>query len=975
MRGMLVAVGSVQYGLLGPLEVRVEGGRIRPSGDRQRLLLGVLLLRAGRLVPSDVLVDELWGDALPVDPRGALRTQISRLRRVLGDAGADLVTESGGYRLRVAPDQVDARVFEDLLRRTEGHVTPEGRLRLLDRALGLWRGRALDDFADRTFAQAEAVRLEGLRTGALEERAELLLDVGRVNEAVASLEELVAAEPARERPRGLLMRALYRAGRHTEALETFEGWRRWLADELGLDPSPELRRLEGDILRHSLPGEEGQIEAPRPPPPIPMPVSTFVGREIEVSTVASLLEGARVVTLCGPGGVGKTRLALEVVRVVADGYPDGVRFCDLADVDRPSSVARAIATAIGASERGPGRIDDQLVMHLAARRMLVVLDNCDHVAGAVAGIAQRIVRERPSVDVVVTSRERLGVEGEHVFGVAPLDAAGPDSAAVRLFVDRARVANPGVELDETERRLLASICARLDGLPLAIELAAARIRGLSPGELEHNLDQRFRVLASEHAVDRRHRSLGGMVDWSYDQLPPVDRRLFEHLCVFAGSFDLPAARAVATRVGIDDGGVTAGLLRLVDRSLVSPQEAGRSTRYVLLETLRAYGLRRLEDRGALDDARDAHAAWALEEAERAAAGLARPDEAVWAEGLRSALPDLRAAHRWLVGCDAEKSLRLIAALHWFAFFHAESEVFRWAEVAAAAVSERGSAWLPSVLASAAAGASIRGDLDGAEAAARAAQAAGGGRDPVHGARGLEVLAEVAIWRGDLERSVELFGAASERARATGDPFEMIWDLGCLAAALSYAGRPEEGLPVAEESLMLADEAGSPTARGMARYFRAEVQARTDPSAAEQGLREAIELSGSAGSRFVVALAQVTLASLYARHHDPQAALEHFGEAIREWRRSGTWTSLWVTMRNLLGLLVRIGAEEDAAVLYGAIRGAEASPAPSGADAAMLREVAETLEERLGRTSFRRRVERGEGLSTEDAVALALDLTR
>src|SRR5580700_1643362 len=476
------------YGLLGPVEVRVDGRAVPLPGARQRLVLTLLLVDVNRMVPASRLIDELWEAALPADPRGALRTQVSRLRRALGPAGGDLATVEGGYCLTVQRGQLDAARFEDMLAEA-ARSSGEQALGLVDEALALWRGPAVSEFADRPFAQAPVARLDELHLVAAERRAELLLIAGLVEEAVATLQALLAEHPEREQARGLFMQALYRAGRHTEALATFRSWRRYLATELGLDPSPALRRIEQDILRHTAGAPDARGEVVNRTPVLPVPVTSFVGRDADLAAVTGLLGRARLVTLHGPGGVGKTRLGLEVAVRTADSYRNGVCFCDLAAVSEPH-VVRALATAAGLSERAFQRLDDQLVEQLVGRHVLVVLDNCEHVAQAAAVLTERLLKETRNVTLLATSRERLEVDGEHVWQVRPLPVSGLGAPAVRLFLDRACAADPAAAPRNSDVEAVAALCARLDGLPLAIELAAARLPGTTVSELVGNLRDR-----------------------------------------------------------------------------------------------------------------------------------------------------------------------------------------------------------------------------------------------------------------------------------------------------------------------------------------------------------------------------------------------------------------------------------------------------------------------------------------------------
>ena len=803
-----------------------------------------------------------------------------------------------------------------------------------------------------------------------ERRAELLLSLGVTEDAIAALQAIVAEHPERERARGLLMQALYRGGRHTDALATFRSWRRYLSEELGLDPSPALQRIEQEILQHALPPPDS---LPRPVSrALPLPVTSFVGRDEDRLAVADLLGEVRLLTLLGPGGVGKTRLALEVTARIGHRYRDGVCFCDLAAVRRPAAVARAIATAAGLSERAFRRLDDQLIDNLAGRQLLLVLDNCEHVADDVAVIAERLLRETRSVAVLATSRERLGVDGEHVWPVKPLAADGPGAPAVRLFLDRARAADPAVRRDTEDTGAITTLCARLDGLPLAIELAAARLPGTTARELAGNLDDRFGLLTAGHRAHGRHHSLRAVVDWSYQQLSPAEQQLFGQLSVFQGWFDISAARAVAAPEAAGASDVTHLVLHLADRSLITADRHDGTARYRLLETLRSYGLERLEERGELDAACSRHARWAAELVTQAARGLRGSGEAEWAARLDQHFDDLRTAHSWLTGQDTELSLRMAAGLHWYALWRCQSEVFRWADVSCAAAAGSHSPFFPEALASAAFGAVYRGDLQAAVTAAHAARQAAQTLAPIAVRRPLEASGDIAIMCGGPGQASQLYGQAYDLSMDAGDYLDAAWDAASASVALAYANQLKEAGRLARKAHDAAVASGAPSSLALSSWAMGEITADTDPAQARQHLQRAVDLATPVGSRLVVALAEVSLATLHARHGDPATALGYYQRVIPQWRRAGAWTPQWVTIRTLIDLLTRVGACRDAATLYGAAATATTGGQPYGADADRLRRSEAQLRTTLTATEFRCYTEEGERLDSHQVIDLALD---
>lgn len=657
----------VSFAVLGTVELQVAGRPATPLAPAVRALLARLVLAAGRVVSADALTDALWGEQPPADATNALQLRVSKLRRALVAAGAGgdvLVTRAPGYQLAVAADAVDAYRFERLLETARGATTGDGPAAALshfDEALRLWRGPALADVGDAEWALAETARLEELRLGAVEDRLELLLAAGRQAEAVADLERLVATHPLRERLHRLLMLALYRAGRQADAITAYHALRHRLADELGIDPAPELQALAEAILRQQVPApapaappmvEPAAPSAPAPvrtaAAPVPAPrapqrddlprrLTSVIGRQDDVQRVLDRLREARVVTLTGPGGVGKTTLALEAARHADDALADRVHLVRLAALPSGTDLPEAVAAQLGVPAGGPGpAATAALVAWLGADRTLLVVDNCEHVIDEAAALVEQLVAACPAVTMLTTSREALAVPGETQLAVAPLGVPdGPAdlarlgaSPAVALFVDRARAVRAGFVLDETTAPVVADICRRLDGMPLAIELAAARVKALPPAEIAARLHDRFALLtAGARTSEARHRTLRATLDWSHDLLSEAERRLLRRLAVFRGGWDLAAAEQVCAFDGLATDEVLDLLFRLVDRSLVVPDPT--TGRFRLLVTIREYAAARLAEAGEPEAARDRHLTHFTELAQRYGPH-ARSDADAWA---------------------------------------------------------------------------------------------------------------------------------------------------------------------------------------------------------------------------------------------------------------------------------------------------------------------------------------------------------
>ncbi|MGH9134483.1 MAG: BTAD domain-containing putative transcriptional regulator, partial [Ilumatobacteraceae bacterium] len=713
------------YRVLGPLSVSTaDGTPVGLRGDLQRRLVAALLLHTNHPLATDVVADLLWGDSLPDDVAGAVQTHVSRLRRVL-PAGA-LVTRPGGYCLDISDDDLDSDRFDRQV--TEAvrlsRAEPERAVEILDLALGLWRGVPYAEFADWDAARNEASRLEELRLLANEERAEALLASGRHEEAVTDLVPLAREHPLRDRSRSLLMTAFYRAGRQSEALQAYEDHRRRLADELGLDPSPALRALERAILEHTLDTAQhiGVASAAESPPrtlpaaDAPHPVTRLIGRDGNVRDLLELLRTERALTVTGPGGVGKTRVALEVAHAV-EGEFERVVFCELAPLGRADDVVRAVASRLGVESLSDVPLADRLVEAVYDRKLLLVLDNCEHVIDAAAALVQRLVEGTSSVAVLATSRERLAVGGERMYVVEPLD----DADAIELFVERSRAVRPGFELAEPDAADLLFICQRLDGLPLAIELAAARSQALSVREIADAISQRFQLLTGGSRTAGRQRSLLEAVRWSFDLLDGTERELCEQLAVFAGGITVESAAAVS---GLDPVAAADALARLTERSLLSTTaDPSGTTRFQMLETMRQYGTDRLTERGALGDTRQAHATHFVSYAERWRAAMNEPLRSWQAIFVIEAdLANLRAANAWLVGrADAAALAALHAALFDYGMQAVRPEIFTWADAAIGVVATDEPA-RAQILQSVAYGRWQRGDVDGAWSAVREARA-------------------------------------------------------------------------------------------------------------------------------------------------------------------------------------------------------------------------------------------------------------
>jgi predicted ATPase/DNA-binding SARP family transcriptional activator len=675
----------MRFRILGPLEIAGDDAlRTLPAGA-ERAVLVLLLLSAGRVVPADTLVDALWGEDLPANAANALQGRVSRLRRALADAGLGdglILTRAPGYLADVDPEQVDAhrftRLVADARRLAADHGSAAEALLLYDKALALWRGDSLAELGEQSWSRAEATRLVELRLTAVEERVDLRLRAGQHTELVAELEVLTARHPLREHLYGQLMLALYRSGRQADALAVYQRICRTLSDELGLDPSGELRELERAILR-----QDPTVGAPAPASVtertnLPARLTSFVGRSLELAEIRGLLAGNRLVTLTGPGGAGKTSLAIEAASGIADRYTDGIWLVRLAGLGETARVPRAVADALGVPDGG-GTADEELIRYLRDRRAMVVLDNCEHLVDACASLVESLLVSCGRLRVLATSREPLAVPGEVQLTVPPLDIPPLDAApnelpaydAVRLFIDRARSALPSFTLDAAAAPHVGRICRQLDGIPLAIELAATRVRTLPVSEIAARLGDRFSLLTTgPRTAEARQQTLRAAVDWSHQLLTEPERVLFRRLSVFRGGWNLDAAEQVCADAGIDQNQIVGLLTNLVDRSLVVTDHDERA-RFRMLETLRHYALGQLAHAGEVDRVEAAHARYFTAVAEDGEPRLRGTEQGRWLRWLERERDNLRAALSWChdhADASPDLGLRLAAALGWFWYF-------------------------------------------------------------------------------------------------------------------------------------------------------------------------------------------------------------------------------------------------------------------------------------------------------------------
>jgi predicted ATPase len=674
----------VQVAILGPLEVRGDDGElVDVAGTRLRALLTRLALDAGRPVSVATLVDAVWGEQPPADEANALQTLISRLRRAFG--GATTIGQSAaGYRLDITRDDVDALRFEQLaaqgsaaLRAGDVGAAAE----LLRAALALWRGPALVDVG--AAAAHEATRLHDLWLSAVVDRVDAELALGHASALVPELEARAAEHPLHERLAGQLVRALAVAGRQADALAAYERVRTRLSDELGVDPSAELQDIHLAVLRGELVPSGRSEQARGPRTNLKAQLTSFVGRDDEVARIGKSLEENRLVTLVGPGGAGKTRLASEAAATIVDSAQDGIWMVELAPVTDAADLPQTVLGSLGIREAHLLDRRSQLAARdalsrlqetLADKEAVLILDNCEHLVEASARLADHLLARCARLRILTTSREPLGIFGETLLVVPPLGQPAPDAPAaealeypaVRLFADRAAAVAPEFVPDDAVISTVIDIVRRLDGLPLAIELAAARLRTLPLTEIAARLSDRFRLLTGgSRTAMPRHRTLRAVVEWSWELLAPPERTLVERLAVFPAGATIASATAVCADERVPAADVADLLASLVDKSLLQRVDGGARLR--MLETIREYGLERLDERGELPELRARHADYFAETLRVAQPHLISADQLPWFGLMTAERDNIMAAIRFRADAgDADGALEIAVALGGFA---------------------------------------------------------------------------------------------------------------------------------------------------------------------------------------------------------------------------------------------------------------------------------------------------------------------
>ncbi|HEU4425353.1 MAG TPA: BTAD domain-containing putative transcriptional regulator [Pilimelia sp.] len=958
---------TVDVRLLGPLEIVVHSGtdaqRAVPlGGARQRTLLGLLALRSPAVVCVSSLIDGIWRDEPPPTAVKTLHAHMAYVRRALGLAGLRelIVTRPPGYLLDSPMDTVDAHRFERLSRRGREALAAGGAeeaVHHLRAALDLWRGDVLADCPIGDWATGEATRLDEARRYTAEELYAAEIASGQHLRVVAELEAMVARYPLRERLWELLMTALYRSGRQGDALSAYQRARDVLVEELGVEPGGGLRRLETAILRgdddllggtHSQVRASGPAPVPRPAEPaartpaatVPVPITALIGRRQEIEEVRDLLAERRLVTLTGIGGCGKTRLAIAVAGEAAPAYGDGVRFVDLTATTDPASLASTVASALGAPHRPDLDPAGSLASHLRPRRTLLVLDNCEHLVDACGPLIESLLGSCPELQVLATSREALGVLGEVAWPVPPLavpplpaTAAPPrglaavrEYEAVRLFLDRAAV--PAVrDLRDEDAAALASICAGLDGLPLAIELAAARTTVLTVAEIARRIHEPALLDGRQPGNRPHHRALRQTMAWSYGLLDPAMRSRFRRLAVFVGGFTIDAAEAVWPELA---GHVVDTLSNLVTKSLVVVDRRPGGARYRLLETLRHYAAEELDRHPEeSQEARGAHAAYYRTLAEEIDRNLGGPDLDAMLDRLAAEHDNLRTALAWSAGNEpGGATLRFAAALARYCHLRGRyDEGRRWLEDALSRPGDGPSTALARALTGAARLAFFQCDYPAAARHGERALTVNLELDDAAGAaRSMSLLGSIARERGDYACSLDLYADAVAAYGRIGDETGLAGTLQMSGFTSWLTGDLERAEDLLEQSLRRYQRLRDPEGIASARLHLAAVaHYRGQPGRARWFAGDALARFGELGFDEGVAWAHNILGLIEHRDGVPERAIASLCQSLEihcgvgdRWRAASVLEALAAVFVAGLGAVVAAGPGAVVAAGSGAV---------------------------------------------------------
>jgi predicted ATPase/DNA-binding SARP family transcriptional activator len=984
-----VASPRLEVRVLGPLQALRDGRVVDLGQPRQRALLAILLLSPNEVVSAERLIDELWGERPPSSAPNMIQIYVSRLRKALGPGL--LLTVKPGYVLRVDEQSVDATRFAELVERA-GHLISDGAAsaakEMLEEALGMWRGPPLAEFTYESFMQGALARFENARLEAIELRIDADLALGRHVPLVGELEQRIADHPFRERLRGQLMLALYRSGRQAEALEAYRTARTTLLQELGIEPSPAVRELEQKILDqdiellassgtsasldYGLGGAQRRVN-------LPPELTSLIGRDSDVERIAALVAQHLLTTVVGPGGVGKTRVAQRVARTVADRFDHGVWFVDLQALDRGGGVSCAVLSAVGISDRPRVAALDTIAAELRTRRMLLLLDNCEHVVGGAAEVGERLLRECPGVRILATSRGPLAIAGERVQRLEPLPTTSTGSeppAAVALFLDRTTTHGVSWQEDAETLQAIQELCLRLDGMPLAIELAAARTRAISPAGLLAHLGDRMRLLAGrgQRSAPTRQQTLEAAIAWSYDLLALEEQATLRRLSVFHGGFSLAAAAAVCAGIGSDLDTLDR-ITALADQSVVTVERRPDGERYRLLESIGLFAEERLREAGEEREARDRHARFFLALAQAACESGGSRARTVSAARLAVEQDNLSDALSWSLdgGGDPIVGAELAAAIGMDWALRGRTNVARrWLERALELGQQVTAPTRVAVHVARAVLAASTEDLE--TALANASEATRVARETEDLELVAEAVAQLAFTHQALDHRDEASAAAAELRsilpRLSSPTARVMALLACAHVALA-AGRSDPALADAATAQQIARSADDHIGAAMSGFLLAYgLAVDSQIPAARAAIGDASHDAVRSGYDVVLADNLLAASSLALADGDLEAAVELLPRVVAMLREQQRWEDLGRRLHVAAAVELRRGFSERSAVLLGAaLRRVDRM---EFFDELVLPELAhlnERLSAQLGGDSAERAFRRGAGLSLDDIAAL------